>query len=106
MSLACLLARATVREKEMALRQSLGATSARLARQLLTEGLVLSFVGGALGVALAFLSLPLLRLGAGTAVPRLDEVHINGNVLLFSIALCILTGIALRTRPGLASFAS
>ena len=94
-----LLARATVREKEMALRQSLGATGARLARQLLTEGLVLSFVGGALGVALAFFSLPLLRLGAGTAVPRLDEVHISGNVLLFSIVLCILTGIAFGLVP-------
>ena len=94
-----LLTRATAREKEMSIRQSLGATRARLTRQLLTEGLVLAFAGGLIGVVIAAVAMPLLRAGAGNQVPRLDEVHVNGLVLLASFALCVVTGVVFGLAP-------
>jgi putative ABC transport system permease protein len=94
-----LLTRATAREKEMSIRQSLGATRARLTRQLLTEGLVLAFAGGAIGVVIASVTMPLLRAGAGNQVPRLDEVHVNGLVLLASFVLCVVTGVVFGLVP-------
>jgi putative ABC transport system permease protein len=94
-----LLTRATAREKEMSIRQSLGATRARLTRQLLTEGLVLAFAGGAIGVVIASVTMPLLRAGAGNQVPRLDEVHLNGLVLLASFVLCVVTGVVFGLVP-------
>ncbi|MGD0306308.1 MAG: ABC transporter permease [Candidatus Acidiferrales bacterium] len=94
-----LLTRATAREKEMSIRQSLGATRARLTRQLLTEGLVLAFAGGLVGVVVAAVTMPLLRAGAGNKVPRLDEIHLNGFVLLASFALCVVTGVVFGLAP-------
>jgi putative ABC transport system permease protein len=94
-----LLARATAREKEVAIRQALGASRGRLARQLFTESLLLSFIGGALGVIIAAWCLPLLRLVAPGTVPRLDEVRLDGVVLLFSIGVCLLTGVAFGLAP-------
>ena len=94
-----LLARATSREKEVAIRQALGASRGRLARQLLTESLVLSFFGGALGLIVAAWCLPLLRLVAPGTVPRLDEVRVDGIALLFSMGLCVVTGVAFGLVP-------
>jgi putative ABC transport system permease protein len=96
-----LLTRATAREKEMSIRQSLGATRARLTRQLLTEGLVLAFAGGVLGVVIAAVALPLLRAGAANQIPRLNEVHLNGWVLLASLGLCVATGVVFGLVPAL-----
>jgi putative ABC transport system permease protein len=96
-----MMARATAREKEVAIRQALGASRRRLVRQLLTESLVLSFIGGTLGVMVAAWSLPLLRLVAPGAVPRLEEVRVDGIVLLYSITLCLFTGIAFGLFPAL-----
>jgi putative ABC transport system permease protein len=96
-----LLARATAREKEVAIRQALGASRGRLARQLLTESVLLSFIGGALGVIVAAWSLPLLRAVSSGAVPRLNEVRVDGIVLLFSIGLCLVTGVAFGLFPAL-----
>ena len=96
-----LLTRATAREKEMSIRQSLGATRGRLTRQLLTEGLVLAFAGGALGVLFAAVAMPLLRASAGNQVPRLSEVHVNGWVLLVSFGLCVVTGVVFGLVPAL-----
>jgi putative ABC transport system permease protein len=94
-----LLARSTSREREIAIRQALGASRGRLLRQLFTESLVLSLAGGAIGALIAAWCLPLLRFITPGTVPRLDEVRIDGPVLLFSFALCIVTGIAFGLAP-------
>jgi len=96
-----MMARATAREKEVAIRQALGASRGRLARQLLTESVLLSFIGGMLGVLVAAWCLPLLRLVAPGTVPRLDEVRMDGIVLAFSMGLCFLTGVAFGIFPAL-----
>ena len=96
-----LLARATARQKEIAIRQALGASRGRLVRQLFTESLVLSLAGGGIGVLLAAWCLPLLRFVAPGTVPRLERVGVDGPVLLFSFGLCILTGIAFGLVPSL-----
>ena len=96
-----MMARATAREKEVAIRQALGASRGRLTRQLLTESLVLSFIGGTLGVIVATWCLPLLRVAAAGVVPRLEEVRVDGIVLTFSIGLCLVTGLAFGLVPAL-----
>jgi predicted permease len=100
------LARAMGRGHEVAVRLALGARRGRLIRQLLTESLVLSVVGGVLGVVLAKVSLVgLLALSAGQ-LPRAAEVTLDGPVVAFAIGISILTGLlfgivpALRTSRG------
>jgi putative ABC transport system permease protein len=96
-----LLLRASERRKELAVRLSIGAGRGRILGQLLTEGLVLSVIGGGLGLLLAFTTLqPFLTL-LPTGTPRLDEVALNGEVLLFSLALSVLTGALASVIPGL-----
>jgi len=94
-----LMTRASAREKEVAIRQALGASRGRLLRQLFTESVLLSLVGGALGVIVAAWCLPLLRLVAPGTVPRLDEVRVDGMVLLFSTGLCLFTGVTFGLVP-------
>jgi putative ABC transport system permease protein len=96
-----LLARATVREREIAIRNALGATRGRLARQFLTESLCLSFGGGVLGVLMTFLLLPALRTLNPTALPRLSQAAVDTPVLLFSIFLCFVTGMVFGIVPSL-----
>jgi putative ABC transport system permease protein len=96
-----LLTRATSREREMALRKALGASSGRLVRQLLTESLLLSLFGGMLGVALAAGILPTLRAFSPGSVPRLAEARLDASVLLFSILLSFVTGILFGFAPAL-----
>lgn len=96
-----LLARATARRKEIAVRQALGAAPLRLARQLLTESLVLSAVGGFVGVLMAAGTGSLLRrLPVGT-LPRAEDVHPDATVLCFSLVVCVVTGIAFGFVPAL-----
>ena len=94
-----LMARATARRGEMALRLAIGASRLRLIRQLLTEGILLSVVGGALGLLIAFLAKPLLLSFSGESIPRADEVVIDTRVLLFTLSLSIIIGLVFSVLP-------
>ena len=96
-----LLARATAREREIAVRKALGASGSRLVRQLLSESILLSVCGGALGVCLAAALMPWVRSISPGSVPRLGEARIDGAVLIFSLLLCVVTGIAFGLIPAL-----
>ena len=96
-----LLARAAGREKEVAIRTSLGASWKRLARQLLTESILLGLLGGAAGLLVAQLSLFVLRTINPGNIPRLDDIHINGTVLAFTFGLSLATGILFGLAPAL-----
>jgi putative ABC transport system permease protein len=94
-----LLVRASVREKEIAIRTALGAGKARLVRQMLAESLVLAFGAGALGVLLAYLVLrPIQTLSAGS-IPRVQDISIDGTVLLFAVTVTVATGIIFGLAP-------
>jgi putative ABC transport system permease protein len=96
-----LLARASARRREFAIRTAIGAGRGRLVRQLLTESLFLSAVGGALGIVLAAWALgPLLRL-APSEIPRLADTRIDPSVLLFTLAASTLTGVFFGLVPAL-----
>jgi predicted permease len=95
------LARSTTRQKEMALRAAIGATRTRLLRQLLTEALLLSLLGAAAGLLLAFWAMkPLLAL-APHSIPNISGVQLNVTVLLFTVAAAVLTGVFFGMAPSL-----
>jgi putative ABC transport system permease protein len=97
-----LLARASAREREIAVRSSLGAGRARLIRQLLTESVVLGAAGAALGVGLAYASLnAMMLLVPSDYIPAESEVAINRVVLLFTLALSALSAIVFGLVPAL-----
>ena len=93
------LARAAERQKEIALRTALGASKSRVVRQLLTESLILSFVGGLAGVALASWCTGLLAAIAPGDLPRLHSTYVDGRVLLFALAISAISGILLGLIP-------
>ena len=94
-----LLARGARRQREVAVRLSLGAGRRRLFQQLLTESLVLSLVGGAAGVLVGWGGLRIFLAMAVDRLPRMDEVAIDENVLLFTLAVSLLTGILFGLVP-------
>ena len=94
-----LLARASAREKELAIRAAMGAKRARLVRQLLTESLILAIGGGVLGLALAYWGIDALRLLVPANIPRMDEVHVDPAVLAFTIGVSLLTGLFFGLAP-------
>jgi putative ABC transport system permease protein len=94
-----MLARATVRQREMAIRSSLGAGRGQLARQLLTECLLLSLGAGLAGVVVANLGVALLRAAAPPGLPRIDEIAVDGRVLWFTLAASIASGVAFGLAP-------
>lgn len=96
-----LLARASAREKEIAIRISLGAARMRLIRQLLTESLLLAVLGGALGVWLAEWGLGLLVNVLRDRLPRSNDIRLDGYALAFIAALSILTGLLFGIAPAL-----
>ncbi|MBI4503747.1 MAG: ABC transporter permease [Gemmatimonadetes bacterium] len=96
-----LLARSAMREREMAIRASLGGTRGRIVRQLLTESIVLAVGGGILGLLLATGALKvLLALSAGQ-LPRAAEVRLDAGVLTFAAVLSLITGVVFGLLPAL-----
>ena len=96
-----LLARATSREKEIALRKALGASRGRLVRQLLSESALLSALGGLLGVSLAFAWMPVFRSIGQRSFPRIAEVGLDAPVLLFSVLLSLVTAVLFGLAPAM-----
>ena len=101
-----LLARANARSTEMAIRSALGASRARLARQLITESALLAFVGSAVGVALAmwladFLVGMFPNNIANVSIPQVDALPIDGRVLVFTVAMSIITAVSFGLVPAL-----
>jgi predicted permease len=94
-----LLSRALARQREIAVRAALGATTGRLVRQLLTESVLLALVGGAVGLMFAFGALEAIRTLGSKSVPRLHEIAINTDVLLFTLALSVLCGVVFGLVP-------
>ena len=94
-----LMAKATTRQHEVTVRAALGATRARIARQLLMEGLPLSFAGGFVGVLLASAGVSLLRRLGGDSVPRLDHVAVDARVVAFAGAIAVGSAILFGMAP-------
>jgi len=94
-----MLTRATARQREIAIRMSLGASDWTIIQQLIVEGLVLSLTGAVIGVALAYLLMPSLLHAAGGVLPPGTEVHIDVRVLLFSVILSICAGVFFGIAP-------
>jgi putative ABC transport system permease protein len=94
-----LLARAAAREKEIAIRTSLGAARARLVRQLLTESTLLALAGGVLGILLAWAGLESLTGLLAHHVPAGIAIHLDGRILAVSLLLSVITGLAFGLAP-------
>src|ERR1700687_960450 len=94
-----MLARATVREREMALRLSLGARRGRLVRQLLTESVLLAVMGGTAGLALAWGGIELIRAWNPGNLPFIDSVRLDWAALAFMAFVSMLTGILFGLGP-------
>src|SRR5213080_3048443 len=96
-----LLARASVRGREMAIRRALGAAQGRLTRQLLTESLLLSLFGGVVGVAILFLLKDFLLRLIPENLPHLNEISISWNILLFALVASVVSGVLFGLAPAL-----
>ncbi|MCW5556930.1 MAG: ABC transporter permease [Verrucomicrobiae bacterium] len=94
-----LLARAAGRRKEIALRAALGASRWQIARQLLTESVLLSLAGGGVGVLLAIGGLRLFVAAAAHQIPRLQNVALDGSALMFTLVVAVLTGVLFGLAP-------
>ncbi|MGB6689574.1 MAG: FtsX-like permease family protein, partial [Terracidiphilus sp.] len=94
-------ARAAARQREIALRSALGADTRRLVRQMLTESAVLAVVSGSLGVLLATLSLDALKLVLPADTPRIANLGLHGEVLLFALGVSVFTGVLSGLVPAL-----
>ena len=95
------LARATARQKEIAVRAAVGAIRQRIIRQLLTESVLLSLLGGLLGLLFAIFGLRVLLAFGPDTLPRLDEIRIDGKVLAFTFFVSVATGILFGLAPAL-----
>jgi putative ABC transport system permease protein len=98
-----LLARATSRRAELAVRTALGASRVRLIRQLLTESVLLSLVGGFLGILIAMWGVPALTSISASSIPRVEEVAVSFKASLFTLFISLATGILFGIAPALKS---
>src|SRR5690348_4998179 len=98
-----LLARASARQQEMAVRSALGASRGRMVHQMLTESMLLSLIGGAAGIATAVGTLRFILRFVPSNVPRFNEVRIDWVVLAFALLISILTGLIFGLAPALHS---
>jgi predicted permease len=94
-----LLARASARTREIAVRQCLGASATRIARQTLTESLLLSLCGSVVGVLLAVWIVTALKTFVSSQIPHLETARIDAPVLLFTVAIMLLTGVLCGLAP-------
>jgi putative ABC transport system permease protein len=94
-----LLVRGVAREGELAVRTALGAGRGRLVRQLVTESMVLSLFGGAIGFLFAIIGTRLLVAAAPTSIPRLDSIRVDGGILAFTFAIAGITGAIFGLMP-------
>src|SRR5262249_52963068 len=96
-----LLARASVRQRELAIRAALGAGRGRIVRQLLTESLLLALAGGGLGVLAAVWGLDSLRSLLPEGMSRVHAIAVDARVLVFTLTVCVATGVAFGILPAL-----
>ncbi|HEX2166404.1 MAG TPA: ABC transporter permease, partial [Longimicrobiales bacterium] len=96
-----LLVRGSSRSAEIAVRTVLGASRRRIVAQLMTENLVLAFVGGVLGLLLASWAVDLLRAFAPADLPRIDEIALNGTALVFALVVVLMTALIFGLLPAL-----
>jgi putative ABC transport system permease protein len=99
-----LMSRAVVRRREIAVRSALGAGAGRLARQLLCESALLALIGGAIGLVLAYFATAAIGHLAASIVPRIEEISIDRPVLLFTLGVTLLTGLAFGVFPALMAY--
>lgn len=97
------LARVLRREREIGIRAAMGASRTRLVRQLLTESAILSLLGGALGLAIAWSGQSMLVQFASRFTPRADEITMDATVLLFTLGVSLLSGLIFGALPALSS---
>jgi predicted permease len=96
-----LLARATARERELAVRAAVGGGRARLVRQLITESVLLSAIGAILGVLLAIVTVRWLVSVMPAGIPRVEEISVNGSVLAVTAGIAIVTGLLFGIVPAI-----
>ncbi|MBK9314236.1 MAG: ABC transporter permease [Acidobacteria bacterium] len=96
-----LLAGAAARRNEVAVRLALGASQWRIARQSLTESLLLAFLGGGAGLLIAIWAGDLVRLLGTGQIPRADQIDVDGRVLAFTLLISLLTGVIFGLAPAL-----
>ena len=96
-----MLARAATRERELAVRMALGASRGRAVRQVLTESVALALAGGLLGVTIAYLGVKFIVSLKPTSLPRLSDVAVDRNVLLFATVVSAVTGVLFGLAPAL-----
>jgi predicted permease len=96
-----LLSRALARQREIAVRAAMGASRFRIVRQLLTESVLLALLGGVPGVVLAAVSVRAIQLLQPPGIPRLHDIAVNGQVLAFTLVLCVTSGVLFGLAPAL-----
>ena len=98
---ALLVARARTRQHELAIRRTLGASRMRIIRQLLSESMLLALAGGALGLLLSIWGIRVLRAIAPPGTPRVDRIHLDHNVLWFTLGISLLAAFLFGLLPAL-----